>query len=287
MTNARQDAHYNRWRWGDQEVEAPCLRASRWTLKRGASLGRPHYHDFFEVFWIEDGCGRHLVNDEDVPLVTGDCFFMRPPDAHTLQADVGSSLTWTNVSFPARAERGLRERYRKELGWWPWRPEGPVHRCQLKREHLPRMKEFAASLPVDGRRRLDLDWFISSLLRYLDPPRSASGGSKVPAWLEQALARFVADPARLERGQDELVRIAGRCAEHVNRSIRQHYGMTTTELVRQHRLEHAARQLRLTHHDIIDIALGCGFNNLSYFYRCFRERYGTTPRRFRMLQEDR
>jgi AraC-like DNA-binding protein len=28
---------------------------------------------------------------------------------------------------------------------------------------------------------------------------------------------------------------------------------------------------------ISDIAFGCGFNDLSYFNRCFRRRYGLTP----------
>ena len=35
---------------------------------------------------------------------------------------------------------------------------------------------------------------------------------------------------------------------------------------------------------IIDVAYSCGFNDLSYFNRCFRRRFGTSPREFRMAR---
>jgi len=273
-----------RWRWRSGHHN-PWLRASRWTLSRGGSLGRPHRHDFYEVFWVEEGSGRHLLNGEVVALAPGDTFFMRPPDIHTLQAAEDDRLVWTNVSFPARAHEELRRRYERDLGWWPWRAEGATYRGRLAAEHLPRMKEVATSLPVEGRRRLDLDWFVSTLLRHFVPPGGVTRIRKPPAWLDHAVARFAADPQALELGGDALVGLAGRCREHVNRTIREYYGKTTTELVRQLRLEQAARLLRLSPKDIVEVALECGFSNLSYFYRAFRARYGTTPRRFRMMSD--
>jgi AraC-like DNA-binding protein len=32
---------------------------------------------------------------------------------------------------------------------------------------------------------------------------------------------------------------------------------------------------------ISDVALSCGFNEMSYFHRCFRKRFGVTPAKFR------
>jgi AraC-like DNA-binding protein len=37
-----------------------------------------------------------------------------------------------------------------------------------------------------------------------------------------------------------------------------------------------ARRLKIS-----DVALSCGFNELSYFHRCFRKRFGISPAKFR------
>ena len=33
----------------------------------------------------------------------------------------------------------------------------------------------------------------------------------------------------------------------------------------------------LIHRKVSDVAFACGFNDLSYFHRCFRRRFGMTP----------
>jgi AraC-like DNA-binding protein len=57
-------------------------------------------------------------------------------------------------------------------------------------------------------------------------------------------------------------------------------GTTLTQFIRERRLARAYRMLtspRFGHHRITDIALGCGFNDVSFFNRCFRARYGAAP----------
>jgi len=267
-----------RWGGGGQ-----LMRASRWQLRSGTCLGEPHRHDFFEVFWIEAGRGVHELNGGRQPLAAGDCVFLRPADRHTLHADPESELRWTNVSFPAAAERSLRRRYAAALGWWPWRAGGEPVRRRLREEVLPRAKEFAAVLPVDGGRVIDLDWFVTGLLRMLDPPGQLETQGPTPAWLEQAVAAFSADAEALRHGLPALLARAERSPEHLARTVRRHYAMTPTDLVRELRLQQAARTLRLGGTAIVDVALDAGFDNLSYFYRCFRAKYGCTPRQFRQM----
>jgi len=43
----------------------------------------------------------------------------------------------------------------------------------------------------------------------------------------------------------------------------------------------AARLLMLTNDSILDIALSCGYENLSYFNRSFKKRYKKTPSEYR------
>lgn len=63
-------------------------------------------------------------------------------------------------------------------------------------------------------------------------------------------------------------------------------GPTFTARVRELRLNKARVLLSdpaNTDMPVSEIALACGFNEVSYFNRCFRRRFGTTPTQFREL----
>ena len=79
-------------------------------------------------------------------------------------------------------------------------------------------------------------------------------------------------------------------AKHHGISERQVYrlfereGTTFAEYVRGLRLEHAYRMLASPRHNTLSIAAiasQCGFDDISYFNRLFRNRYDATPREVR------
>ena len=66
-------------------------------------------------------------------------------------------------------------------------------------------------------------------------------------------------------------------------------GVSFTERVIELRLEKARAMLEgaaYRHRKIIDIAYACGFNDLSYFNRCFRRRFGASPTQLRAARVD-
>jgi hypothetical protein len=61
-------------------------------------------------------------------------------------------------------------------------------------------------------------------------------------------------------------------------------GATFSARVLELRLQEARSMLSRARYDgmkIIDIALACGFNEVSYFNRCFRRRFGGSPTEYR------
>ena len=58
-------------------------------------------------------------------------------------------------------------------------------------------------------------------------------------------------------------------------------GMPFTAYLNDYRLTLAAKALLESHKAILDIATECGFENLSYFNRQFKKKYGTTPSNYR------
>ncbi len=74
----------------------------------------------------------------------------------------------------------------------------------------------------------------------------------------------------------KLAAVAGLSERYVNELLYEAGASFTTRL-NELRLRRAAELLTLTERRISDIAFECGFNDLSYFNRSFRRRFGLTP----------
>ena len=59
------------------------------------------------------------------------------------------------------------------------------------------------------------------------------------------------------------------------------YGKTYTDLLQEKRLSHAAFLLSATSLSITDICIDGGYNNFSYFYKLFRNKFLITPKEYR------
>ena len=70
----------------------------------------------------------------------------------------------------------------------------------------------------------------------------------------------------------------------VSECVRAQTGKTYKELLQRHRMETAARLLRRSDLNIQQIIAQVGYENTSYFYRLFHERYGLSPREYRQVR---
>lgn len=61
-------------------------------------------------------------------------------------------------------------------------------------------------------------------------------------------------------------------------------GMSFVEYLNNYRLEAVAKMLRESDNSVLNIAIDCGFDNISYFNRKFKERFKMTPSEYRKKQ---
>lgn len=243
-----------------------------------------HRHDFAEVFFVESGQGRHRVNGVSQDLAAGDVLLIRPEDEHSLLGQSASRFIYVNIAFPARELMELQQRYFPNPADRPW-GDGPLPlRIRLSPEQSVELRRAADDLARNRQGRLELEGFLLRLLVLLrrgNTDEAPVDAEALPGWLAHALREY-AQPEHLPGGTERLAALAGKCPEHVNRTLRRHLGMTGTEFVNEARLQHAARELRLSDRPIAEIALDCGYDNLGYFYRRFKARFGRPPRQYRL-----
>lgn len=240
-----------------------------------------HDHDFYEIFWVEEGGGVHHINHRKRALKEGMVVLVKDTDIHALSAGEGKTLRIANLAFSKRCWEELFERYFPEEKD-PMQLTAASREIALRHEDFLSIRRQSRRLNSAARSRAGLDLLLLEIL-FLWRHYTASETQRpvVPDWLDAA-CRGIRNTEHLQRGLESFYRIAGRSPDHVARACRTHFGISPTEIVNAARLEHASVRLSGTDDCILDIAHDCGLPNLAHFYKLFAARFGTTPRRHRM-----
>jgi AraC-like DNA-binding protein len=133
-----------------------------------------------------------------------------------------------------------------------------------------------------------LAWEELGLRLAVDSLRLANGHARVNGEvLPSAEARVTRVVRRIEErpeAEHSLARLAGEARlspYHFLRTFESVLGVTPHQYVRRMRLQRAAVRLVEEETGVLDIALDCGFGDVSNFNRSFRAEFGMSPQTFR------
>lgn len=249
------------------------LLAKRWPKQA-------HNHDYYEVFLIEKGSTEHWINGRLEVLSQGHVVYIRPDDAHAFRANAETGCGIINVMFRIETAHHLRSRYAEEfVGRFFDAPGDAPDTYFLRGPRMERAINVAQDLANSKQSLARAEEFLLTLAnRIIDPVARMNPGA--PQWLIDACIA-AQDPEVFRAGAPGFVAAAGRSHEHVCRTCQQVLGISPSTYINRVRVEHAADQLARTTLAIPEIVAHCGIENVSHFYRLFRNHYGTTPRAYR------
>ena len=97
----------------------------------------------------------------------------------------------------------------------------------------------------------------------------------------EAMATFIAKHYQDPIGVSEVAKAVGLHPNYAMNLFKRVVGLPIAAYITRHRLSHAQAMLLNTDHNILDIAVDCGFGSLSRFYEAFRAHLKKTPRQYR------
>lgn len=100
-------------------------------------------------------------------------------------------------------------------------------------------------------------------------------------WLVSLMKNHADEMFRTELNLSELAETYQKSEKYLGRLFKKEIGMSFSEYKQMKRLELAEMLVVKGEDKIIDIALECGFNNISYFNRSFQKKYGLSPTAYR------
>ncbi|MFH2130311.1 MAG: response regulator [bacterium] len=146
----------------------------------------------------------------------------------------------------------------------PFNPEEVLARIKSQlRFKLLRDKLLTANLNLQGKRKVLTD---TSMVKI----------AVVKEFLEE---NYIEDTSR-----DDLAAVAGMSPDHLGRMFKQYTGVKISDYINRKRVDDAARQLRETDLNIVDIAFSVGFGSLRSFNQVFRSMMGESPSSYRKNQ---
>ncbi len=222
---------------------------------------------------------------ETITLGT-DAACLIPPGIAFAQSAPGVGATVVVANFRAHSVDG----------WEPLPLLGIPRSVTLDHARLDRARVCAccsAAEASDPQTRSDRRLLLRHLIdRYLLDGFTAKRFATVtdqplPAWLATALAFCARRFPRPDWSVADIAEAAGVSASHLAHGFREHLGVTPMAWLRDLRLSEAAARINADPASALAaIAERSGFADYRHFARCFRKRYGCSPRAYRRQGHD-
>lgn len=252
-----------------------------------------HSHNYVEMVYMVSGMTRHLINKNEVILRQGEILLM---NQHAVQEIFPARENDIAVNFMILPEffdstlimLGTENSYLKDF---------LIDSLKSSTGHIDYLHfQVADILPIQNL----IENLIFMLLN--EEPNSRQLHQTTVGLLFLHLMRYTNQlTVGGDRLEDEIMlKVLGHIEDHyrdgelsdlcdeldqdlysLSRIIKRKTNRTYTDLLQEKRLSQAAYLLSTTTLPVTDISLGVGYNNFSYFYKLFKEKYKLTPKDYR------
>ena len=255
-----------------------------------------HTHNYIEVIYMCSGSTHHVINGEDVVLGQGELLFLSQTATQEIYPAGREDIAVNFIVLPEFFQYGLNMMEPEE---------NPLRSflidCLRGENETAGYLHFKVAdvLPIQNlvenliwtlwnrqpnKRRTNqatMGLLFLQLMNYMDKLETEESDG------QQKLVIAVLSYIENNYRDGELTELAERLHYDVawlSREIRRRTGKTYTELVQARRLSQASFLLTTTSMAVADVALAVGYENISYFHRVFQNKYGMTPRKYRISE---
>ena len=272
-------------------------------LKRGKLIAvRPHTrfvkfprhrHNYVEVIYMCQGTTTHYIDGNEVVLEPGDLLFLNQNSEQEIlpagEADIAVNFIilpeFFNMAF---SMMGTEENTLKEflVGTLCGKNEQTSYLYFHVADVLPiqnLVENMVWTIFYDmGNKRscnqITMGLLLLQLLNYMD--KMETGSSRFDTELTGNVLKYIEEHYK-DGSLSELAELMNYDLYWLSREIKKRTGKTYKELLQAKRMSQAAYLLTSSRLPIADIIESVGYDNTSYFYRKFKERYGAGPKEYR------
>lgn len=252
-----------------------------------------HRHNYVEVIYMCQGTTTHLIDGNRVVLEEGDLLFLNQHAEQEIlpakETDIAVNFIIlpeffdTAFSMMSGEENTLREFLvgtlsgNNGLSSYLYFHVSDI----LPVQNLIENMVWTIFYDMGNKRscnQITMGLLFLQLLNYMD--KMETGGSKFQTELTGTVLAYI-DEHYKNGSLSELAGMMKYDVYWLSREIKKYTGRTYKDLLQEKRMNQARYLLDHTGLSVTDIIEAVGYDNTSYFYRKFKERYGMSPKEYR------
>ena len=251
-----------------------------------------HWHEEAEIIYVTDGKLLVSVLNSEYIIENGDIVLIHPQTIHAIRQYEDCSARYYNILFrfsmlESGAEDTCREKYfepiysRKLLMPEHITREHPLHaeiepiiQSLLIRPHHQR---FNDELMIKSR----LFELMYRVFPYCEPADKESAYEDIVYNKLKLSLSYLEEHFADDITIGMMAAVSNYSESHFSKLFKQLTGDSFTQYLKNYRLETAAERIRNEKTKISEIAMSCGFSNLSYFSRSFLAKFKVSPSEYR------
>lgn len=249
-----------------------------------------HWHNDMEIIYIKKGQGQITIDLAPIVVHEGDIVVVPPGQLHAIEQFENQSMEYENIMFQLNMLMAVQRDIctdgffqpllQRQIGIWNhYTPDSSIYPvlsgCLNTMDNICKTFAPGYELAVKGQ----LFTFFHSLFSFIREP--------LPSHENKSLDRLKDILKYVETNYSDKISIAdaadicGFSQSHFMKFFKNNMAVSFTDYLNDYRLTMAARLLISSSDAIVNVAAETGFDNLSYFNRLFKRKYGCTPTAFR------
>lgn len=251
-----------------------------------------HWHDEFEFILVKRGSFTLHVDDESVEIFPGDIALVMPLSIHSLMGIKGdfafTSFTihpkllcpdYSDVSFSTHImpllshDHTLRTRIDACTEGYE-----PLRHLLTELERAFDRRDDGFEFTVKGL--IFLFFGVLDKCGMIVKNKVSHAAVKNQKIIHDAI-EYIAENYSRQITIDEIAEYCHYSRSYLMSVFKKYVGYSVITYINRYRLDKAASLLLSTNEPIIEIAMRCGFNNISFFGREFKKSFGFSPVKYR------
>lgn len=259
----------------------------------------PHKQNYFELVFIEEGTGLHVINGIEVPYKEGCVFLLAPDDEHSFEIESKTKFTnirFTELFFSSKTRLPDRTDWLQRIEPILHHPnimpgDAIVNEQDRKIVWLAKQmivleyeaeREFYLSILTNG-----VSTILSIMARNIIQKYQLAGQPTPTVYINRSdeilhyIRLNVYDSEKMKI--ENLAKTFHMSPNYINNFFKKETGESIRQYILNYKLLIAEFRLKNTSAPISEIAHQLGFNDESHFTKTFKKKHQITPKEYRDL----